>query len=381
MKNSKWSNISETQLKEMYYDQNMSLTEIAKHFRYFDRQPIHKLFKKYSIKTRSHKESGALRITRSKQKIPDKETLLKALGDSSINTAASKMGVSRKKLTGWLKHHEIRTDTFFVNKGVSDLLKDKSLTFKEASIKYNTDVSTIKRYRQNQTSREYNQQQIKEKIVEYGYNLTAKSRGISEQIKLDDPDLYSSIINCTKNHTLSTDKFVERLYRITNGYHANQIDGCKFCKKPLRFYTFEIGYGNSEIGVCRGCFPKHSSFGVSVASQKFFWEVYEKLNGVTPDECFFHELNKEKNIKVHKDKCTGLNTKVMNKKEYRVDFLLNNKIVEFDGIYWHQKTKIKDKEKDKYLSLLGYEVLRINEPEVKQDREKAIKKCLDFLNQ
>jgi very-short-patch-repair endonuclease len=65
-----------------------------------------------------------------------------------------------------------------------------------------------------------------------------------------------------------------------------------------------------------------------------------------------------------------------------VDFKLDDKIIEFDGDYWHSKEEqiIKDKLRDEFLSNKGYLILRIKEFSYRDNKEKVINECLDFLN-
>ena len=68
------------------------------------------------------------------------------------------------------------------------------------------------------------------------------------------------------------------------------------------------------------------------------------------------------------------------------DFILGNKIIEFDGEYWHGKNMIRsgnanrDKERDERLIRNSYEVLHVKESDFKEDSKKIIEKCLKFLS-
>lgn len=87
-----------------------------------------------------------------------------------------------------------------------------------------------------------------------------------------------------------------------------------------------------------------------------------------------------------------------NKKRYVYDIVFNNKIIEYNGDFWHcnpkiypdtfinPRTKLKasdkwaaDKEKIKFAECQGYEVLVIWESDFKQNKEKVIKECIQFL--
>lgn len=66
---------------------------------------------------------------------------------------------------------------------------------------------------------------------------------------------------------------------------------------------------------------------------------------------------------------------------FAVDFVYGNKVVEFDGRYWHSLEEVikKDKIKTKLLQNDGYEVLRIAENDYREDPLRVIKECIRFL--
>ena len=88
------------------------------------------------------------------------------------------------------------------------------------------------------------------------------------------------------------------------------------------------------------------------------------------------------------------------KKQYIYDLAANNKIIEYNGDFWHcnpekfnpefvnPKTKIKavdkwelDRIKLQYAIEQGYKVLVIWESDFKKDKDKVIKQCIQFLTQ
>lgn len=89
-----------------------------------------------------------------------------------------------------------------------------------------------------------------------------------------------------------------------------------------------------------------------------------------------------------------------NKKQYIYDIALKNKIIEYNGDFWHCNPKIyapeyinprtkltasdkwkTDKEKIKFAQSKGYEVMVVWESEFKQNKEEVLKKCIQFLIQ
>jgi hypothetical protein len=108
----------------------------------------------------------------------------------------------------------------------------------------------------------------------------------------------------------------------------------------------------------------------SKISQELFWGVFNLLND--SEEVRFGELNEE--FIFYPWESWG---KIM-----EVDFKCGNKIIEFDGDYWHSKPDQieRDRLRDEYLTGKGYEVLRIKEGEYKLNKGKIINECVEFLN-
>ena len=112
--------------------------------------------------------------------------------------------------------------------------------------------------------------------------------------------------------------------------------------------------------------------GCSKISQEFCWKIYDKLSLILQKNVYFSELNGEYKF------YTG------NKKFYIIlpDFKLNNKIIEFDGDYWHslEKTKKRDKFFNRFLKSKGYKIKRVKENDYYKNKNKIINKCIKFLN-
>jgi very-short-patch-repair endonuclease len=127
--------------------------------------------------------------------------------------------------------------------------------------------------------------------------------------------------------------------------------------------------------------------GYSAISQELFWAVYKKLRN--KDKIYFGELNKEFN---KNDFDRG----------YYYDFVCTKrkKVIEFNGDMWHANPAIyteheivnpykndtakqmweKDRIKIDFIKTFGYDVLIIWESEYTKNKEAAITKCLNFLN-
>lgn len=379
MNNSKTNskNITKKQLEHLYRDKKMTLDEIGIYFGYADRQPIIRLFKKFNIKSRTKAESAAV-VFENKHNIPTKEDLEKDFESMSVSKVAKKYNIHRGTLTKIIKKYGLEID-YFVNLNIKENINKeeyKDLSPIELSLLFGVEVQTIKYYKKTFTRNQYDLETIKEKFSKYNFNFNSKS--LIKQIKCSDKNLYDSIFELTKNQYLQSNKFTERIYRLFNNYSEDKIEQCKYCKNPLKFYTYELGYGNSEHNICKTC--NHSINGVSLISQKLFWSIYKKLDLKEKQFCKFSELNIEKKIYItDKDKYSLPEViDKLNKNCYFIDFIFNNKIIEFDGTYYH-KDKDKDVAKDKFLNLKGYEVLHIDELEYKNYPEQILNKCIQFL--
>lgn len=111
---------------------------------------------------------------------------------------------------------------------------------------------------------------------------------------------------------------------------------------------------------------------ISIISQDLFIKLYDKLDENNKNNCYFHNLNKEYFFYIGHDKI----------KIAFVDFKLYDKIIEFDGDYWHSlyHVKFRDRIVDEFLYNKGYKILRIKESEYKQNEIDTINKCINFLN-
>ena len=110
----------------------------------------------------------------------------------------------------------------------------------------------------------------------------------------------------------------------------------------------------------------------SKISQKLFWEIYENLSIEQKHYCKFAELNNEQMFKIWKHNLTVI----------FVDFKLKDKIIEFQGTYYHKFSEAKERDKNRLIALKekGYQVLFIEQKEYETNKNKVINDCLNFLN-
>lgn len=292
----------------------------------------------------------------------------------SILSASKKYNISRPEIYKLLKLNNIKRN-YFKYDYLKKELQNENYKIKspiELSKMFNVDVSIIKYYKKIFEEYSYSREEIKDKILEY--DVTKKET--IRLIKLFDPNLYNSIINITNNHILFGNKFTERIYRIVNDFHPNQVIKCKYCDNRLKFYTYEEGYGCLH-NICKHCLPKHNGFGISKISQILFNNIFKKLSLYYTDRCFYHNLNREFIIHITHDERIKFNNN-LNKFRYSVDFLFNNKIIEFDGKYWHSNVD-REKEREKFILSKKYEIFHVREMDFRKTPEKVIEECLIFL--
>lgn len=120
----------------------------------------------------------------------------------------------------------------------------------------------------------------------------------------------------------------------------------------------------------------------SKISQDLFWKIFDRLTDGEKKQSKFATLSSDGN----RD-CTGRNHEQVIE-NYRVDFILRNKIIEFDGDYWHSNknsysakntNKTRDEIRDSKLQTLGYSIFRVREHQYKSDSQKVINECICFL--
>lgn len=363
--------LTKLQLEIDYHENNMTHQEIAEKYGYKTRQVIHRLFKKYNISPKTKSEQGRVRSQKLNQDIPPKNELIELYQSNSISKISRILNVDRSTVSRWMKIYGIETK-YFLNVDSKEIVKDyKSLSVKELAIKYNLTTTEIKyKLKDNYPKNTIYDKDHLVKIIKL-YDLN--NQGFSKQIKMDDLDVLNSILEHTKLHNLYGNKITERIYRILNNYSPNHSCDCYICKDKLKFYTMNIGYGNSDIFLCINCLPSHNGFGFSKVSQKLFWELskYTKT-------CKFAENGGEFTITVNNDDVEKYGDK-LNIRSYSIDFISENKIIEFDGKYWHQDEE-KEKVKLKFLNDKGYNVLNIDCDEYIKNPKETLQKCINFLS-
>lgn len=123
---------------------------------------------------------------------------------------------------------------------------------------------------------------------------------------------------------------------------------------------------------------KKSNF--SKISQELFWSIYNKINYDDKKNIKFATL---KNGKLDDSGCN-------NEERLKLDLVIlpdfinleSKKILEFNGVYYHRNNIENKKREIKRTSILiknGYKVYNIKENDYKQNKEKVIQECIEFL--
>lgn len=360
------------QIEYDYYKLNMTQEQIATKYGFKTRQSIGRLFKKYNIKSKSKSQISKDIII---NPIPPKEIIEEIYNKTnSVSEVSRILNVSRKRATNWINHYGIQINYFKNDICNETLFKElHSISVKETAVRYNISTTKIKSRVPYIPKILYTKERLKEIISLYDLN----NQGFSKAITLDDENVYKSILEETKEHILFGNKITERVYRILNEFSPNKKIVCNNCGKDIKFYTIAMGYGNSELKICSHCVAKQSA--VSAPSQELFWEIYKSID--IKDFCFFSGLNYEKSITIDdKDKENFSYLKKLNKSRYVLDFIFKNKIIEFDGTYWHMDDE-KEEAKDIFLTSKGFKILHITDKEYFKDKQKTLNRCIEFLTE
>lgn len=113
----------------------------------------------------------------------------------------------------------------------------------------------------------------------------------------------------------------------------------------------------------------------SKISQELFWSI------VSADNKYIHARFAENNFGKMKEYDDLNNYEAVVVDGLKPDFLYGDKIIEFNGTYWHGAKSNPQREAKRTEKLLanGYEVFIVNEKEYLMDKNKAVLDCINFL--
>lgn len=195
------------------------------------------------------------------------------------------------------------------------------------------------------------------------------------------PALHRSILEHTSEHSLSTNKITEKIWRIVNKVTSDFSVICEKCQKQVKFGMYVNAYElttNGKLNVCTKCSNKQAS----MASQKLFFKILPHLT--VKEDCFFNDHQGEKKIKISDIPCEFLSKWSHNKHFLRLDFCYQRVVIEYHGWQYHTKDSIRDADRKTLLEDLGYRVLYIYEEDigtVYKDLNDVVGVCLEFLNE
>ena len=206
-----------------------------------------------------------------------------------------------------------------------------------------------------------------------------KKKGISED---DAKRMISELAtNMCKNRITNTDLAYwidkaggnieegERLYR--DRQHTFSLEKC--IKRYGEEKGFEVWKARQEKWI-----KNYRKRSYSMVSQKLFWDIQDLLN-LSVDELYFATFDKGVQTE------TNLEARLyLDKKLILPDLLYKDKIIEFDGVYYHRNTpenKSRELIRDTILTSNGYKVLHVSEKEYRDDPTSVIEKCVKFLNE
>lgn len=371
--------MSKKELEERYKIE--SLYEIAISTGFIDAQYTRKHFKKIGIPLKSKSENIRLHNTKNKgisyvfsrdkvQNLIDKGLSRKEL--------MKELSTTRHTLEKWCEENDIKLPNERCDIELEEIQKHANKCTGWQELEDNFDITKFRMMNNDIVLKKhiFSLDETKEILKEYSKNVDISNKGQPKIISLKYSNLHDSIVYHTKEHSLKTDKITEKMYRLLNDYDTEDEDCCVRCNKPFEFSNIITGYVTPS-GHCKKCISAYNGFGVSMVSQELFKEVHIRTG--QPEEAHFAYKDYDVMLYVKNRKEAVKKYQNLNKRSFSLDYTLGNKIIEFDGEYWHRDTEEKDRDRDLYLEELGYEVLRIKEEEYRSDPQKEIRRCVQFL--
>lgn len=199
----------------------------------------------------------------------------------------------------------------------------------------------------------------------------------------DNPKLYKSV----KHHTEELRRKSNTQLRFTGELvFLCEYDG-DINKLKCKTYTCDgvISYQAVEKcfkhEVCCNCYEPEIGK-VSKISQ----ELFDNVECFVDKECVYHNKGGEVKILLSDVEKRYLRMYGYQNNKFFIDFMCENKIIEYDADYWHKSKREYDMLRDTILKKRGYEVLRISDREYNNtkkgimNKQKTVEKCVEFLN-
>ena len=253
--------------------------------------------------------------------------------------------------------------------------------------KKNTESGFKRRREVNPNFDKENSRYCKEYWIKKGYSTEESIQKAHKESKIN-RDKLSEILTNDPDY-MKGKSWVSKDYWISKGYTEKEAISIVSEKQE----TFSLKkciekYGETEgkkkwIDRQEKWNKNYKKTNYSKKSQKLFCEILDanpNIQPLCPKFATFNNGLKDDSGSNHEYVITT------NNRSIKPDFIVGNKIIEFDGIYWHDfkrrgepENKKREMEKDNDLKNSGYEILRINEIEYDTNREETIEKCIKFL--
>lgn len=224
------------------------------------------------------------------------------------------------------------------------------------------------------------------------YNHSGKFSSLSEKFKKYDTlntedvkDKIKEVSNKISKSLKETDKLNTRKeYWINKGYSEEEAK--EKIKERQTTFSKEIcikKYGKKD-GLERWKTRQekwqnnYRKSNYSKISQELFWALMS-TNVVSKKDVRFASLNNKTYLQDYSRNFEL--TLRLNNSTIKPDFIYKNKIIEFDGDYWHGKAGnvLRELKRDNEIISSGYEILHIKEKDFNINKDKEIEKCINFL--
>jgi hypothetical protein len=192
--------------------------------------------------------------------------------------------------------------------------------------------------------------------------------------------------------------YMGSLQRYIDEFGESGREICRKIKDNTSLESFRKRYGESignskyieHVEKLISCTFKGKTY--SKKSQRLFWSIYEHLTYEDKLMCKFYELNGEQSFLIPSEK----------PKLFRVDFKIDNVVIEFNGDYWHGNPNMYnrcdfishpggkrlvneiwevDKSRVDFLKSIGYIVMTVWESDYNSDSNLVLENCLKVIRE
>lgn len=160
-------------------------------------------------------------------------------------------------------------------------------------------------------------------------------------------------------------------FKLKYGQQNYKKQWAKFCKQKNKKFTQTINKNQKDYGIT---YLRTAS----KISMQFFKEIYNRLKDKT--NIHTHFLNQELMIPLTEEDIKLLNENGIEKYSFFLDFCQNNKVIQFNGVYWHRNSQKQDELRKKILEENhNMKVLFVDENQYYKNKQNVINECINFL--